>query len=68
LGQAVGPAGNIPLPSKELPQRLSHDDFKVVSVKNAGGGIMGAKKLRLRFDDGVEIDVKWKRVPTGGKG
>jgi len=67
-GQVVGPAGNIPLPSEELTQRLSHGDFKIVSVKGAGGGIMGAKKLRLRFDDSVEIDVKWKRAPAGAEG
>jgi hypothetical protein len=67
-GQVVGPAGNIPLPSEELAQRLSHGGFDIVSVKGAGGGIMGAKKLRLRFDDGVEIDVKWKRAPAGAEG
>ena len=66
--QVVGPAGNIPLPSEELAQRLSHGDFEIVSVKGAGGGIMGAKKLRLRFDDGVEINVKWKRAPAEAEG
>jgi len=29
---------------------------------------MGAKKLRLRFDDGVEINVKWKRAPAEAEG
>jgi hypothetical protein len=66
--QVAGPAGNIPLPSEELARRLSHGDFEIVSVKGAGGGIMGAKKLRLRLDDGVEIDVKWKQTPAGAEG
>jgi len=58
LGAGRRTRRNIPLPSEELAQRLSHGDFEIVSVKGAGGGIMGAKKLRLRFDDGVEINAK----------
>jgi hypothetical protein len=67
-GQVAGREGNIPLAPEDLSRRLSQDDFGIVSVKGAGGGLMGAKKLRLRFDDGVELDVKWKQAPAGAEG
>ena len=68
-GQPVGPRGNIPLPTEELVQRLGHDEFEIVSVEGAGGGIMGAKRLRLRFvEDDLELRVKWKRAPEKADG
>ena len=67
--QLVGSDGNIPLPGEELVERLGHGEFEIVSVKGAGGGIMGAKKLKLRFvEDGLELNVKWKQAPEKGEG
>jgi hypothetical protein len=48
------------LPPEELARRMAHDDFTVDSSKEAGGGVMGARHLVLRFDDGSTMDVKWK--------
>jgi hypothetical protein len=67
--QVSGAGGNIPLPPEEIVERLSRDEFEIVSVKGAGGGLMGAKRLKLRFaEDGLELKVKWKRAPDKGEG
>lgn len=67
--QVAGPGGNIPLPPEKLAEKLSHGDFEILSVKGAGGGLMGAKRLTLRFaEDGLELKVKWKRAPDKGEG
>ncbi len=48
--------------------RLERDPVTVVSERDAGGGVTGARRFTLRFADGEEIDVKWKRVPGGMDG
>lgn len=49
--------------------RLQNDEFEIASVDAAGGGVMGARKLRLVFTkDAFTIDVKWKAAPAGGDG
>ena len=64
--QPSGPNGNLPLHPDKLRQRLQDDDFEIAEVKAAGGGVMGAKKLRLLFSDGFATEVKWKDAPSGG--
>jgi hypothetical protein len=66
VAQPSGPNGNLPLPPDTLRQRLQDDDFEIADVKGAGGGVMGAKKLRLVFNDGFTTEVKWKEAPSGG--
>ena len=52
-----------------LADRLARDEFVIESVEGAGGGVMGAKRLRLCFPrDGQRLDVKWKAAPAGGDG
>jgi hypothetical protein len=58
----------LPLPEAEMLRRLEHDDFSVVSSEAAGGGVMGARKLELRFEDGTTIDAKWKVTPAQAEG
>ena len=67
--QPVGPTGNLPLPPAQLIQRLRHDDFEIASVKGAGAGVTGARKIELLFrNDKTRLAVKWKRGPEGGDG
>jgi hypothetical protein len=49
----------------ELEKRFNEQDFKVVEVKSAGGGVTGAAKLRVEYPDGKVFKVKWKSVPAG---
>src|SRR5262249_32633497 len=56
---------NLPLPVDEELRRLRDDDFTIASVKS-GGGVMGAKKLQIRFADGTTIDAKWKETGPAG--
>ena len=59
----------LPAPPAKLVKRLQDDDFTILSVDAAGGGVMGAKKVNLVFrDDGFSIDAKWKAAPAGGEG
>jgi hypothetical protein len=66
---STDPSANLPSPPARLIDRLRNDDFVIASVDAAGGGVMGAKKLRLVFPkDDFTIDVKWKAAPAGGEG
>jgi hypothetical protein len=60
---ADGLPRNWPLPAKDLEKRLSHDNFTIVKSESAGGGVTGASKMTLQFDDGTKIKTKWKAVP-----
>jgi hypothetical protein len=65
--QRSGPNGNLPLPPETLRLRLQDDEFEVVGDKYAGGGVMGAQKVTLKFRrDGFTTEAKWKATPTGG--
>ena len=69
MARSSDPNGNLPSPPARLIDRLRNDDFAIASVDAAGGGLMGAKKLRLVFPkDELTIDVKWKAAPAGGDG
>jgi hypothetical protein len=60
---------SLPSPPARLLDHLRNDDFVIASVDAAGGGVMGAKRLRLVFpNDELTIDVKWKAAPDGGDG
>lgn len=48
--------------------RLERDPVTIVSDREAGGGVTGARRFTLRFEDGEEMEVKWKRVPGGMDG
>jgi hypothetical protein len=48
--------------------RLASDPATVVKDAGAGGGVTGARRLSLRFEDGEELEVKWKPVPDGMDG
>ena len=58
-------ASNIRSSAEEdrVVERLESDPAKVVKDQDAGGGVTGARRLTLRFEDGEEIEVKWKPVP-----
>lgn len=60
---AEGLPHNWPMPPSELERRLAHDNFTIMEVKGAGGGVTGASRLLLRFDDGKTLKAKWKGVP-----
>lgn len=67
--QPAGPNGNIPIPPAALEQQLKFEPFEIRSVKGAGGGVTGAKKLTLYFPGTKrELKVKWKPVPPRGDG
>jgi len=69
MARSSDPNANLPSPPARLIDRLRNDDFVIESVDAAGGGVMGAKKLRLAFPkDELTIDVKWKAAPAGGEG
>jgi len=69
LARPFDPIAKLPLPPARLIDHLRSDDFVIASVDAAGGGVMGAKKLRLVFPkDEITIDVKWKAAPSGGDG
>jgi hypothetical protein len=63
------PEANLPAPPTALIDRLREDDFVIASAGDAGGGVMGARKLSLVFPkDDFRADVKWKAAPSGGDG
>ncbi|MEO8604311.1 MAG: hypothetical protein ABI629_17185 [bacterium] len=60
---------NLPLPPADMVARLRDDDFRIDTVHEAGGGVMGAKRLSLTFRaDGLRVEAKWKAAPVGGDG
>ena len=66
--QPVGPDGNVPLPPAML-EELRKDAVVLRSVKDAGSGVTGAKKIVMFVPAfGQEITIKWKTVPGGGDG
>ena len=48
------------MPEAQVLKRFRYDDFVIVDDDEAGGGVMGARKLELRFSDGKELEAKWK--------
>jgi hypothetical protein len=66
--QPVGPDGNLPLPPGVL-EGLTRDGLELRSVKDAGAGVTGAKKIVVFVPAfGEEITIKWKTVPGSGDG
>lgn len=65
VGDAVadGTPRNWPMPPSELERRFATEDFRILEVKGAGGGVTGASKLLLEYPDGKTLKVKWKSVP-----
>lgn len=59
----AGTARNWPLPPAELERRFAEEDFRILEVKGAGGGVTGASKLKIEYPDGQVLKVKWKAVP-----
>jgi hypothetical protein len=57
----------LPAPPATLEKRLQ-DDFTIAAEHAAGGGVMGARKLTLVFQDGFRMGAKWKAAPAGGDG
>ncbi len=57
---------HLPLPTEELERRLVEDPFTVLEVEATPGGISGASKLRLLFDDCTALEVKWRAAPGSG--
>jgi hypothetical protein len=68
VAQPTGEHGNLPLPAPEVERRMAREPFAIAAVDGAGGGVMGARKLRLVFRDGVRLDAKWKESARGGEG
>jgi hypothetical protein len=67
--QPSGPNGNIPLSPETLRRRMQDDPFEITAVAAAGGGVMGASKITMRFlDNGFVAQAKWKAAPHGGDG
>ena len=65
-GQTVDPATHWPLPPPVLETRLAAEDFEILEVDSAVGGVTGVKKLRIRLlADGQHLAVKWKQAPAG---
>lgn len=65
-GPTAGAGGvprNWPLPPAELERRFAEQDFRILEVKGAGGGVTGASRLTIEFPDGQVLKVKWKAVP-----
>jgi hypothetical protein len=61
-----GAQSHWPLPPAELERILALEDFQILDVKGGVGGVMGVRKLTLRFPaSGQELKVKWKRAPDG---
>jgi len=68
LSQA-GTVHNLPLPPHLLEQRLAQSAFDITAAEEAGGGVMGAKKLTVTFrEDRRAVAAKWKKAPGGGDG
>jgi hypothetical protein len=67
--QPSGPNANIPMPPETLRRRMQDDPFEITAVAPAGGGVMGASKITMRFlDDSLVAEAKWKAAPQGGDG
>ncbi len=63
------PTAPLPIPPIPLLHRLRNDEFAITAAEGAGGGVMGAKKLTLVFqDDQFKLEAKWKAAPAGGDG
>ena len=64
---AVGCAANLPMPLPQLVHRLCFDEFAILAVKDAGGGVMGAKRITLQFNaEPRVIETKWKATRASG--
>lgn len=54
---------NWPMSPSELENRFTTQDFVIKEVKEAGGGVTGASRLKIEYPDGKVLKVKWKAVP-----
>jgi len=65
-GRGEGGDTHWPLAPTDLEQILAIEDFEILGVKGDVGGVMGVRKLRVRFPDSdQELSLKWKRAPDG---
>ena len=64
IAAADGLPRNWPMTPAELEVRFRQQDFKILEVKGAGGGVTGASKLKIEYPDGKVLKVKWKAVPA----
>jgi hypothetical protein len=61
--QGADPFPNWPAPPGEAERLLLHSRYERLGEAGAGAGTTGAEKVTLSFpDDGVVVNVKWKRV------
>jgi len=56
---------NFPLPPAEAERRLGEAPFEIAEAERTASGVAGAMKMRLRFEDGAVLEVKWKTAPAG---
>lgn len=63
--RAGGLPANWPMAPAELERRFATQDFEVLEVKGAGGGVTGASRIKVQYDDGTKLKLKWKPVPAG---
>lgn len=64
----AAPALRSPAEEDRVVRRLESDPAEVVSDRPAGGGVTGARRIVVRFEDGEERELKWKPVPSGMDG
>lgn len=62
---AVDMPRNWPMAPAELEKRFATQDFEVLEVKGAGGGVTGASRIKVQYPDGAKLKLKWKPVPSG---
>jgi hypothetical protein len=60
---ADGLPRNWPMAPIELEHHLEKEQFTILEVKGAGGGVTGASKLKIALPGVPEVKVKWKAVP-----
>lgn len=61
--RADGLPPNWPMAPSELERRFAEGRFRILEVKSAGAGVTGAARLKLEYEDGRTLKVKWKVAP-----
>ncbi len=57
---------NILHPIEDIERRLLYETFEVLVIRDVRPGSNITKRAILRWSDGVNIQVKWKRAAPGG--
>jgi len=60
---ADGLPRNWPMPPSELEHHLENEQFRILEVKGAGGGVTGASRCKIELPGGEVVKVKWKAMP-----